>query len=301
MKKTLLCLSMLIASSSAMASAYNTAGFAGFDHQLYNFPDHKFALSFDETKMQSGAEIQSYNWELTKVTGNANMSDVAIRNENKADTTFTFNGVVDEPVVLTFKLTVTQDNGTTTSDEANYYLYKAPEQVKFGNGKKAYTFGKYYKVGDIVTYKKKKFQCVRGLSAGPASGGGLGLPSQFVMGEPCTFGAYLSNGDLNSWQPDGVSSSSYSVWRPIGVTKAYKVKPYEFQDLSDIRAGLITPYRLGDRVTYEGKTYQCGGHHWGSGSAPYCSLEIHHPNSYYANKFKSWVDVEVLGDNRISK
>ncbi|MBD1564928.1 hypothetical protein [Vibrio sp. S12_S33] len=83
--------------------------------------------------MQSGAEIQSYNWELTNVSGNANMSDVDIRNENKADTTFTFNGVVDEPVVLTFKLTVTQGNGTTTSDEANYYLYKAPEQVKFGN------------------------------------------------------------------------------------------------------------------------------------------------------------------------
>lgn len=88
MKKTLLCLSMLIASSSAMASAYNIAG---FDHQLYNFPDHKFALSFDETKMRSKAEVQSYNWELTRVSDNAYMSDVDIRNENEANTTFTFN------------------------------------------------------------------------------------------------------------------------------------------------------------------------------------------------------------------
>lgn len=298
MKKTLLCLSMIIASSAAMASQGNIAG---FDYQGYNFDNHEFSLSFDKTKMRSGAEIQSYDWELTTVSDNANMSDVDIRNENKADTTFTFNGVVDEPVVLTFKLTVTQDNGATTSDETNYYLYKTPEQVKSGNGKKAYTFGKYYKVGDIVIYNKKKFQCVRGLSAGPASGSGLGAPSQFVMGEPCTFGTFMSNGEPNGWQPDGGNSSAYSVWRPIGVTKAYKVKPYEFKNISDIKAGLITPYRLGDRVTYEGKTYQCGGHHWGSGSATYCSLNIHRPNSHYSNQYKTWVDVDVLGDNRISK
>ncbi|CAH8191525.1 MULTISPECIES: hypothetical protein [Vibrio] len=281
MKKTLLFLSMIMASSAAMASQGHIAG---FDYQGYNFDNHKFSLSFDETKMTSSAEILDYKWELLDISGDASTQDVTIKKANKANAKFTFSGdVYQEPIVIAFKLTVSDIDGKETTDTVTYSLYPKPEQVKSGNGKKAYVWGKYYKVGDIVTYNMKKFQCVRGLTSGPASNQSLG---NYVMGEPCTFGTRPDNG----YEPDGIGSSAYNVWRPIGITKDYEVKPYSTQ----------SQYKLGDRVKYNGKTYQCGGDPSTSSATMFCSHNLYKPDSYLSNQRKVWMDVDVLGNNKLT-